>query len=86
MRCRSCRTITWSKHHGEYSDQPLNHTDAATDFVGRSRLPRSQMLCTPLLKGRAIDAVPVTQEIPRGLVPRKASMTCWAVHSAWDAR
>lgn len=25
----------------------------------------------PLSKGHAIDAVPITQEIPRGLVPRK---------------
>jgi len=52
-------------------DQPLTY-GCCTDFVGDHDFLDPQMLY-PLLKGRAIDAVPVTQEIPRASSHGKAS-------------
>jgi len=51
-------------------DQPLNIRILPRTSWGDHDFLDPQMLY-PLLKGRAIDAVPVTQEIPRGLVPRE---------------
>ena len=51
-------------------DQPLDVRILPRTPWGDHDLLDLHMLY-PLLKGSAIDAVPVTQEIPRGLVPRE---------------